>query len=43
MANLEKGIGVKSWISFIDCIELHKLTVFPADAVGRKVPKNSTL
>ncbi len=27
-----KGICVKSWISFMDCIELHKLTVFPADA-----------
>jgi hypothetical protein len=27
-----KGLHVKSWISFMDCIELHKLTVFPADA-----------
>jgi hypothetical protein len=27
-----KGIRVKSWISFMDCIELHKLTVFPTDA-----------
>jgi hypothetical protein len=27
-----KGIHVKSWISFMDCIELHKLTFFPADA-----------
>ena len=27
-----KGICVKSWILFMDCIELHKLTIFPADA-----------
>ncbi len=27
-----KGIRVKSWISFMDCIKLHKLTIFPADA-----------
>jgi hypothetical protein len=27
-----KGIRVKSWILFMDCIELHKLTIFPADA-----------
>jgi hypothetical protein len=26
-----KGIQVKSWISFMDCIVLHKLTAFPAD------------
>jgi hypothetical protein len=31
-----KGIRVKSWISFIDCIELHKLTVFPADAAEKQ-------
>jgi hypothetical protein len=27
-----KGLCVRSWISFMDCIELHKLIVFPADA-----------
>jgi hypothetical protein len=27
-----KGIHVKSWILFMDYIELYKLTVFPADA-----------
>jgi hypothetical protein len=27
-----KGICVKSWISFMDCIKLHKLTIFSADA-----------
>ncbi len=31
-----KGICVKSWISFMDCIKLHKLTVFPADAAGKQ-------
>jgi hypothetical protein len=31
-----KGICVKSWISFMGCIELHKLTVFPADAVEKQ-------
>jgi hypothetical protein len=31
-----KGIQVKSWISFMDCIELHKLTVFPADAAKKQ-------
>ncbi len=31
-----KGICVKSWISFIDCIELHNLTVFPADAAEKQ-------
>jgi hypothetical protein len=31
-----KGIQVKSWISFMDCIELHKLTVFPADAAEKQ-------
>jgi hypothetical protein len=31
-----KGIHVKSWISFMDCIELHKLTVFPADAAEKQ-------
>jgi hypothetical protein len=27
-----KGIRVKSLISFMDCIKLHKITIFPADA-----------
>ncbi len=31
-----KGICVNSWISFMDCIELHKLTVFPADAAEKQ-------
>jgi hypothetical protein len=31
-----KGIWVKSWISFMDCIKLHKLTVFPADAAEKQ-------
>ncbi len=31
-----KGIHVKSWISFMDCIKLHKLTVFPADAAEKQ-------
>ncbi len=31
-----KGIHVRSWISFMDCIELHKLTVFPADAAEKQ-------
>jgi hypothetical protein len=31
-----KGIRVKSWISFMDCIELHKLTVFSADAAEKQ-------
>jgi hypothetical protein len=31
-----KGIRVKSWISFMDCIKLHKLTVFPADPAEKQ-------
>jgi hypothetical protein len=31
-----KGIHVKSWISFMDCIELHKLTIFPANAAEKQ-------
>jgi hypothetical protein len=31
-----KGIQVKSWISFKDCIELHKLTIVPADAAEKQ-------
>ncbi len=31
-----KRIRVKSWISFINCIKLHKLTIFPADAAEKQ-------
>jgi hypothetical protein len=31
-----KGIQVKFWISFMDCIKLHKLTVFPAGAAEKQ-------
>ncbi len=31
-----KELQVHSWISFIDCIELHKLTVFPAGAAEKQ-------
>jgi hypothetical protein len=31
-----KEICVKSWISFMNCIKLHKLTVFPADAAEKQ-------
>jgi hypothetical protein len=31
-----KGIHVRSWISFMDCIELPKLTVFPADTAEKQ-------
>jgi hypothetical protein len=31
-----RGICVKSWILFIDCIKLHKLTIFPADAAEKQ-------
>ncbi len=31
-----KSIRVKSWISFMDCIEFHKLTVFPADTAEKQ-------
>jgi hypothetical protein len=31
-----KGVRVKSWISFMDCIKLHKLTIFPADAAEKQ-------
>jgi hypothetical protein len=30
------GICMKSWILFMDCIELHKLTLFPADAAEKQ-------
>jgi hypothetical protein len=31
-----KGIHVKSWISFMDYIKFYKLTVFPADAAEKQ-------
>jgi hypothetical protein len=31
-----KGIHMKFWISFMDCIELHKLTIFPVDAAEKQ-------
>jgi hypothetical protein len=31
-----KEIRVKSWISFMDCVKLHKLTFFPADAAEKQ-------
>jgi hypothetical protein len=31
-----KGICMKSWILFVDCIRLHKLTIFPADAAEKQ-------
>jgi hypothetical protein len=31
-----KGICMKSWISFLNCIELHKLTIFPADTAEKQ-------
>ncbi len=31
-----KTICVKSWISFMDCIKLHKLAIFPADTAEKQ-------
>jgi hypothetical protein len=31
-----KGIRMKSWILFMVCIKLHKLTIFPADAAEKQ-------
>ncbi len=31
-----KGLCMHSWLSFQDCIKLHKLTVFPADAAEKQ-------
>jgi hypothetical protein len=31
-----KGICLKSWISFMDCIDLYKLTIFPADTAEKQ-------
>jgi hypothetical protein len=30
------GLCVRSWLSFQDCIKLHKLTVFPADTTEKQ-------
>jgi hypothetical protein len=34
--NSNKGICLKSRISFMNCIKLHKLTIFPADAAEKQ-------
>ncbi len=31
-----KGIRIRSWPSFLDCIKLHKLTIFPVDTAERQ-------
>ncbi len=31
-----KGPHVCSWLSFIDCIKLHKMTIFPVDAAEKQ-------
>ncbi len=31
-----KGLCVHFWLSFMDCIKLHKLTVFPADTTEKQ-------
>jgi hypothetical protein len=31
-----KGVCIHSWISSMDCIELHKFTIFPADAAEKQ-------
>ncbi len=33
---LHKGLCTQSWVSFQDCVELHKLTFFPADATEKQ-------
>jgi hypothetical protein len=32
-----QGLCMRSWLSFQDCIKLHKLTVFPADITENRV------
>jgi hypothetical protein len=32
-----KGIRVCSWSAFLDCIKLHKLTIFPIDATESSI------
>jgi hypothetical protein len=31
-----KGRRLRTWMSFLDCLELHKLTIFSADATKRQ-------
>jgi hypothetical protein len=31
-----KSLCIRYWFSFIDCIEIHKLTIFPADAAEKQ-------
>ena len=31
-----KGLCTHSWPSFLDCIKLHKLTIFPVDATEKQ-------
>ncbi len=31
-----KGPHICSWLSFMDCIKLHKLTIFPVDATEKQ-------
>jgi hypothetical protein len=31
-----KGICIRSWPAFLDCIELHKLTIFPVDTAEKQ-------
>jgi hypothetical protein len=33
---IQQGDSREIWISFIDCIELHKLTIFPADTAEKQ-------
>jgi hypothetical protein len=33
---ITKGRHPRMWISFLDCLELHKLTVFSADAAEKQ-------
>jgi hypothetical protein len=33
---MTKGRRSRTWMSFLDCLELHKLTVFSADAAKRQ-------
>ena len=33
---MTKGQRQRSWVAFKDCVELHKLTIFPYDAAERQ-------
>jgi hypothetical protein len=35
-SQMTKGKHLRTWMSFLDCLELHKLTVFSADAAKRQ-------